>query len=234
MSRTTRSTEILVVYYSRFGVLKDLAEEIGVGVLDERGVEVGFLEVEDMPLEALRPGEDAAAMALRRATTVNRLTAADALIVGAPAYFGSPASPLKRLFEDCATAGNPPVSDRSRPWHLHLFHDKVGAAFSASATPHGGSEVALQATLTMMMHMGMIIVTPGQGEPILENEAPPYGATAIAGPDGNRKPTPADLRAARDLGRRVARVTTWLHAGRSAWEREHGAAPPPVTALAQP
>jgi len=234
MKGTTRSIEILIVYYSRFGVLKDIAEEIGIGVLDERGVEIGFLEVEELPLEEPRPGEDATAIALRRATTINRLALADALIVGAPAYFGSPASPLKRLFEDCATAGNPPVHDRSRPWHLHLFRDKVGAAFSSAATPHGGSEVALQATLTMLMHMGMLIVTPGQGEPILENEASPYGPTAIAGPDGNRKPTPADLRAARDLGRRVARVTTWLSAGRTVWERQHAGAPQAAGTFARP
>ena len=167
-------------------------------------------------------------MALRRATVLNQLTAADALIIGAPAYFGSMASPLKRLFEDCVTAGNPPVTDRSRPWHLRQFRDKVGAAFTASATPHGGNEMALHSMLTLLMHLGMIVVTPGQHEPILEDEAAPYGATAISGPDGTRRLSLPERRAARELGQRVARAAVWLQAGRTAWEKHHGAQQTPV------
>ena len=37
------------------------------------------------------------------------------------------ASPLKRFFEDCATAESA-VLDRTRPWHHYLFRDKAGAA----------------------------------------------------------------------------------------------------------
>ena len=145
--------EVLVVYYSRFGVIQDLAEAIAEGVQREPGAEAHLLEVDETPIDAPRPGEDDQAVALRRAPLLNRLVAADAIIVGAPSYFGSMASSLKRFFEDCLTASNPPLHDRSRPWYAESLRDKVGAAFTASATPHGGNEQGLQSMLTLMMHL---------------------------------------------------------------------------------
>ncbi|HLZ68784.1 MAG TPA: NAD(P)H-dependent oxidoreductase [Dehalococcoidia bacterium] len=220
MSAARPASEVLILYYSRFGVLKDLAEAIAEGVLQEPGADVHLLEIGDDPIDMPRPGEDEQAVALRRAPLLGRLTAADALIVGAPSYFGSMASPIKRFFEDCLTASNPPQHDRSRPWYAERFRDKVGAAFTASATAHGGNEQGLHSILTLMMHLGMITVTPGQGAPILANDAAPYGATVIAGAEGNRLARPPELAAARDLGQRVARVTDWLRLGRTAWEQQ--------------
>lgn len=155
-------------------------------------------------------------MVLRRAATLNMLTSADALVVGAPGYFGSMASPVKRLFEDCATASTADA-DRSRPWGHFQFHDKVGAAFTSTGTVHGGNEQTLLSILTMFMHFGMIVVTPGQQQPILEVQAAPYGATAISGPEGGRLPTADDEEAARRLGERVAQVAIRLKIGSAAW-----------------
>jgi len=167
-------------------------------------------------------------MTQRRAAIVNRLASADALIVGAPSYFGSMASPVKRLFEDCVTASDPPATDRSRPWRRHQFANKVGAAFTSSGTPHGGNEQTLHSILTLLMHLGMIVVTPGQGEPILDNESAPYGATAIAGSAGNQPPSDLERAAARALGLQVAEVASWLQWGYQRWERwRHRQAPPP-------
>ena len=211
--------EILVIYYSRFGVLKFLAEQIAAGTRQVSGVRAELFEVEDRPVEEVRSGESPDGMGRRRAAVLNRLASADALVVGAPAYFGSMASPVKRLFEDCATASTPLTTDRSRPWRNHRFHGKVGAAFTASGTPHGGNEQALHSILTMMMHLGMVLVTPGQRPPILEHSGAPYGVTAIAGPDGNRPPDQDVQDAARGLGEQVAEVTTWLAWGRQEWER---------------
>lgn len=209
---------VLIVYYSRFGAVRSLAERVADGARRAGTVDVDLLEVEDRPVGDPRPGESIHDMELRRAAVVNRLARADAIIVGTPSYFGSMASPVKRLFEDCATAANPPVTDQTRPWRHYLFRDKAGAAFTASGTPHGGNEMTLHSVLTMMMNLGMIVVTPGQGIPIIENEAAPYGATTITGPQGDRPPTAAVQQAAADLGRRVAEVTTWLVLGRALWQ----------------
>lgn len=214
------SVDILVVYYTRFGVVGSLAQCIAEGVHRVEGAAARLLQVEDRPVEELQAGEDEGAMERRRAATVNQLISADALIVGAPGYFGSMASPLKRLFEDTATASAPPATDRTRPWRHHQFQNKVGAAFTSTATPHGGNEQTLHSILTMLMHLGLIIVTPGQQAPILENETPAYGATAISGPMGDRPPNEREREYARQLGAQVAETTLWLRLGWTEWSRQ--------------
>jgi NAD(P)H dehydrogenase (quinone) len=219
MVTTERPLQILVVYYSRFGVVELLAERIAEGARREPGVQTGLLAVDDAPISEPRPDEGDDAMRQRRAQLLNRLAAADAIIVGSPSYFGSLASPVKRFFEDCLTADVLPAIDRSRPWRHDRFRNKIGAAFTASGTPHGGNEETLRSILTMLMHLGMIIVTPGQRSPILEHEAAPYGATAVSGADGRRLPDQKEQDEARDLGEQVAQVAAWLRDGRDAWDR---------------
>jgi hypothetical protein len=65
----------------------------------------------------------------------------------------------------------------------------------------------------------MVAVTPGQCEPILENEAAPYGVTMITGPKGDRLPSSVLRAAARDQGEQVPTVANWLRLGRLNWER---------------
>src|SRR6266545_2452285 len=92
--KRTNRMKVVVVYYSRFGAVKHLAELIAKGARGVEEVETSLLEVEDTPIEMLRPGESEADMARRRAAMLNELAAADDLIVGAPGYFGSMDSPL--------------------------------------------------------------------------------------------------------------------------------------------
>jgi NAD(P)H dehydrogenase (quinone) len=208
--------QVLVVVYSRFGVLERLSERIVEGVRGASGAGAHVIEVAEQPIDEPLPGESEAERNGRREVLMEWLRAADALIVGAPAYYGSMASAVKRFFEDVLTAGSAPPVDRTRPWRRDLLRDKVGAAFTASATPHGGNELALHSILTMFMHLGMLVVTPGQAEPLLLNPAAPYGATAIAGATGDQPPTAEEEAAARELGLRVARVASVLRAGRAA------------------
>jgi NAD(P)H dehydrogenase (quinone) len=213
---TDRPLQILIVYYSRFGAIKELAGIIAEGVGKVHGASVDLLAVEEQPLGEARGDETDEQVRQRRGAITDRLARADALIIGGPAYFGSMASPLKRFFEDCATAEST-ILDRTRPWHHYLFRDKPGAAFTSSATPHGGNEQALLSILTMLIHLGMIVVTPGQRGPILEQPSAPYGATAITGPSGYRELSAQEQEEARYLGERVATIAGRLRAG---WQTE--------------
>lgn len=206
---------ILIVYYSRLGAIAALAEQIAAGARAVPGAVVELLDVGEDPPNALRPGETEAGRRQRQLDLLNTLAHSHAIIAGSPAYFGSLASPLKRFFEDCATAETA-VLDRSRPWHHYLFRDKVGAAFTSSATPHGGNEQALHAILTLLMHLGLVLATPGQRGPILEHQAAPYGATAITGAGRAHTLSAQEAEEARFLGKRVATLATWLRLGRQA------------------
>jgi NAD(P)H dehydrogenase (quinone) len=205
------SVRVLVVFYSRFGAIKALADLVAEGARRVENVDVRIVEIEDQPIDERRPGESDAEMIARREAAVRPLVEADAIIVGAPGYFGTMASAVKRWFEDCAMGSDPP--DRTRPWLHHRFRDKFGAAFTTSATPHGGNEQTLHSILTMFMHLGMIVVTPGQQQPILENEAPPYGPTGIVGPAGDRPLTETEQASARDLGEHVANIAACYRRG---------------------
>jgi NAD(P)H dehydrogenase (quinone) len=160
-----------------------MADALVEGIRGTPEAEAHLLELDEVPIDQLRPGENERQHAERRDVMLQRLEAADALVVGAPAYFGSMASPVKRFFEDVLTTSVRDPTDRSRPWRHSVLHDKVGAAFTASGTVHGGNEMpALD--LTMCMGLGVIVVTPRQGQPILQDQAAPYGATTVA--DGRR------------------------------------------------
>jgi NAD(P)H dehydrogenase (quinone) len=226
------AVKVLVVVYRRFGVLRRLAEAVVEGVGRVPGAEAELLEVGDEPVDWLRPGETPADRTRRREIVIERLSATDALIVGSPAYFGSMASALKRFFEDALTAASPPPLDSTRPWRHAALSDKVGAAFTASATPHGGNELALHSILTMFMHLGLVVVTPGQADPVLQNRAAPYGATAISGASGDDPPRSEDLEAGRLLGTRAARVASWLRLGRQAVVARIGSGDPWTRACA--
>ncbi len=213
--------KVAIVYYSRFGALKAVADEIALGAQQVPLAEVlvQLIEVGDQPAGEARGGESPVHAFARRRQLLEQLAEADALVVGAPGYFGSMASPVKRFFEDCLTDEGPPNTDRTRPWAAWRLHSKVGAAFAASATPHGGNEQTLQSILTMFMHLGMIVVTPGQAEPILENQGAPYGATVVTGPTGQRMSSDEEQQWARALGRRVAETALWLRWGQDEWLR---------------
>jgi NAD(P)H dehydrogenase (quinone) len=226
MHAVPRPIRILIVYYSRFGAIKLLADRIADGARQVPEVSVELLEVDDEPLYQ---GSEDSDLFRRRVVVLNQLTGADGLIVGAPAYFGSVASPVRRLFEDALAASAAPDGDRSRAWQLHQFRDKVGAAFIGSGTPHGGNELGLHSILTLFMHLGMLVVTPGQAEPVLENPSAPYGATTVTGATGDRLPSSVEQTEAVALGLRVAQVTSWLKLGRTEWEKRYGQSWPAQT-----
>jgi NAD(P)H dehydrogenase (quinone) len=197
-------------------MLRSLAVAIAEGALPA---------IADLPVKMPVPGESPMSAALCRASMLKQLTSADAIVAGAPAYFGSMASTVKRFFEDCAPASDPAIGDRTRPWHSHLSRDKAGAAFGVSGTPHGSNEDAIHSILTMMMHLGMIIMTPGQHLSLLDQETAPHGANAVAGAEGQRLPSPEELEDARDLGHRAAEIALWLKRGKGGERHRQGGAP---------
>ena len=97
------------------------------------------------------------------------------------------------------------------------MNGKVGAAFTSSASQHGGNETTLFSIITNLMHFGMVIVGlpySFAGQMTLEEitGGSPYGATTIAGADGSRMPTPNELAGARHQGELVAQAAIKLTA----------------------
>jgi NAD(P)H dehydrogenase (quinone) len=92
---------------------------------------------------------------------------------------------------------------------------KVGSVFAATATQHGGQETTLFSAITNLLHFGLVIVGlpyAFTGQMTLEEitGGSPYGATTIAGGQGQRRPSENEKAAARWQGRHVAEIAAKL------------------------
>ena len=201
--------KVLIAFYSRTGNIAQLADTIGEGAA-ESGAEVRLVRVDDLAPEEVinanagwKASRDAQRAKYAEAQ-LSDLEWADAVIFGSPTRYGNMAAELK-LFID-KTAGL---------WMQGKLVNKVGSAFTSTATIHGGNESTLITMLNPMIHFGMIIVTPGYADASVFAAGTPYGASAVVGPMADQSPTDADHTVARFQGRRVAQITEWLLNGKS-------------------
>jgi NAD(P)H dehydrogenase (quinone) len=201
--------KILVVYYSMYGHILQMARAVAAGAEAVDGAEVMLRRVEEFP--AVRDKIQASLHGRLveeqqkdiPVCTMEDLEAADGIIFGTPTRYGNMTAQMKALFD--ATVGL---------WARGALEGKPAGVFTSSATTHGGQETTLLTMLVPILHLGMIIVgvpysTPG----MLHSEArggTPYGASTIAGGRNELSPAPEDLNIARALGRRVAEVTRKL------------------------
>ena len=95
------------------------------------------------------------------------------------------------------------------------LHGKVGGAFTSSATQHGGNETTLFSIIANLLHFGMVIVGlpySHAGQMSLDEivGGAPYGATTIAGGQGQRQPSQIELEGARFQGDLIAKTAAKL------------------------
>lgn len=191
--------KILVLYYSAFGHIATMADAIAEGAR-QAGAQVDVKRVPDIANS--QPGarqDDPVA-------TVDELASYDAIVVGTGTRYGRMSSAMANFLDQ--TGGL---------WATGALNGKVGGAFSSTASQHGGQETTLFSIITNLLHLGFVIVglDYGHQDQMTLDEivgGSPYGATTIAGGQGQRKPTEMDLAGARYQGRRVAEVAAKLHA----------------------
>ncbi len=195
--------KVLVLYYSSYGHIEQMAESVGAGAR-EAGATVDIKRVpETVPEEVARQSHYKLQQAAPVAT-VAELEAYDAIIVGCPTRYGRMASQMAAFLDQ--TGGL---------WVRGALNGKVGSAFASTASQHGGQETTLFSTITNLMHLGMVIVGlpySFQGQLRLDEitGGSPYGATTIAGGDGSRQPTESELAGARFQGKLVAETAAKL------------------------
>ncbi len=194
-------TKILVLYYSRYGSVKQMAQHIARGVESVSGVEARIRTVPPVSLttEATEPAipESGAIYA-----TLDDLKECDGLALGSPTRFGNMAAPLKYF-----------IDSTSSVWLSGKLVNKVAAVFSSTGSMHGGQEMTLMSMMTPLMHLGYIILGIPYTEPDLNTTrsgGTPYGATHWSGPDGKNPITDEEQRLCFALGKRLAEITQKL------------------------
>ncbi|MFC6486915.1 NAD(P)H:quinone oxidoreductase [Nitratireductor sp. GCM10026969] len=198
-------TKVLILYYSAYGHLETMAEAVAEGAR-ATGAEATIRRVPELvPEEIARKSgmrlDQAASIA-----TVDELADYDAIVVGTGTRFGRISSQMASFLDQAGGL-----------WARDALVGKVGAAFTSTASQHGGQETTLFSILTNLLHFGMTIVGLDYG---FKSQlgvddvrgGSPYGPTTIAGADGSRAVHEEEQAAARHLGRRVAQTAAKLAA----------------------
>jgi NAD(P)H dehydrogenase (quinone) len=196
--------KVLVVFYSMYGNTAALAKAIVQGA-EENGAEVRIKQVKELiPQETIEANEQLKkakeALADIGIATMDDLEWADGVAFGSPTRYGTMTAQMKEYIDQTGAL-----------WAAGKLVDKVAGFFTSTATLHGGQESTLLSMITPALHFGMIPV----GVPYAEAECmfeltvgggTPYGASSVSGPNGDRPPTENDLKVARVLGARIAKV----------------------------
>ena len=195
--------KVLVLYYSSYGHIERMADAVAEGARNA-GATVDIRRVaETVPEEIARKSyyklDQQAPIA-----TVAELENYEAIVIGTGTRYGRLTSQMAAFLDQ--TGGL---------WARGALNGKVGAAFTSTATQHGGQEATLFSIITNLLHFGMTIVGlpySHQGQMSVDEivGGAPYGATTVAGGDGSRQPTEIDLAGARHQGELVARTAAKL------------------------
>ncbi|THD37207.1 MAG: NAD(P)H:quinone oxidoreductase [Sphingomonas sp.] len=196
--------KVLVLYYSSYGHMEQMADAVAEGARSA-GAEVDIRRVpETAPPEVAKAAGFKADTAHPTIEGINALADYDAIVVGSPTRFGRMSSQMASFLDQAGGL-----------WASGKLNGKVGAAFTSTATQHGGQETTLFSIITNLLHFGLTIVGLDYGyagqQGVKEvHGSSPYGATTIADGDGSRQPSSVDLDGARYQGRRVAEVAAKL------------------------
>jgi NAD(P)H dehydrogenase (quinone) len=188
---------ILVLYYSRYGSVKKMAEQVVRGVQSVKGMEVKLRTVPPVST-VCEQTEDDIPESGDMYVSLDDLKNCSGLVLGSPTRFGNMAAPLKYFLDQ--------TSDL---WMSGALIDKPAGVFTSTSSLHGGQETTLISMMIPLMHQGMIMVGLPYSEPELvktKSGGTPYGASHVAGENSNLPLTDDEINLCRALGARVAKI----------------------------
>ncbi len=189
--------EILILYYSQTGAVKQMAQFIALGVekVPQTGARLRTVPKVSTVAEATAPAvPDAGAPYVE----YSDLEQCAGLALGSPTRFGNMAAPLKYFID--GTGGI---------WLKGAMSGKPAAVFTSTASMHGGQETTLLSMMMPLIHHGMLIVGVPYSEPELMSTrggGTPYGASHLAGANADQPISEDERRLCIALGTRLAEV----------------------------
>jgi NAD(P)H dehydrogenase (quinone) len=195
--KETIMSYILVLYYSRYGAVKQMAQHIARGVESVTGMEARIRTVPPVSAttEAVDPAipDSGAPYA-----TLDDLKHCAGLALGSPTRFGNMAAPLKYF-----------IDQTSSLWLSGNLVNKPAVVFSSTASLHGGQETTLLSMMLPLFHLGFMLLGIPYTEPDLNTTrtgGTPYGATHFTGTDGKLPVSDEEQRLSFALGKRLAEI----------------------------
>ena len=203
MQKAGATREILVLYYSHHGSVRELARHIAHGIEQTPGIIARLRTVPRISAvcEATEPAvpDDGAPYVEAR-----DLEECIGLALGSPTRFGNMAAPLKYFLD--STSGL---------WLKGGLAGKPAVVFTSTTTMHGGQESTLLSMMLPLLHHGMMILGIPYTEPALSltrEGGTPYGASHVSGSDGTTAVSEHEKLLAVALGRRLAETAKKLAA----------------------
>ncbi len=196
-------TKVLVLYYSSYGHMEQMANAAAEGAR-AGGAEAVVKRVPELVPEEVARGAYFKLDQPAPVATTAELAEYDAIILGVPTRYGRMPSQMANFWDQAGAV-----------WAQGQLNGKVGSVMASTASQHGGQETTLFSGITNLLHFGMVIVGlpySFQGQMTLDEVAggSPYGATTIAGGQGQRQPSAIELDAARFQGKLVAETAAKL------------------------
>lgn len=187
--------EILVVYYSRYGATRKLADAVCDGIAQVPGCTARLRTVPPVSAvcEATEPAIPTDGPPYAEPKDLDECAG---LALGSATRFGNMAAPMKHF-----------VDQTISQWLSGSLIGKPAGVFTSTGSMHGGQETTLLSMMLPLLHHGMMIVgIPYQGTDLLTTTSggTPYGASHLAGADGGKPVTDEEIRIARTLGNRIA------------------------------
>lgn len=195
--------DILVLYYSRHGATRALADAVALGIDSVRGAAARLRTVPPVaPVTetAAPPVPPAGAPYVELAD----LEQCGGLALGSPTRFGNMAAPLKHFLDTTGAL-----------WLRGTMAGKPAAVFTSTSSLHGGQEATLLSMMLPLLHHGMLIAGIPYTEPELTSTrsgGTPYGASHFAPSGHQRGLSDEEKRLAMALGKRLAQAALKLGA----------------------
>ena len=189
------TNEILVLYYSHYGAVKQMAQLVARGIEQVDGVAARVRTVPRVSTvaEATQPAVPDSGAPYAE---LKDLEECIGLALGSPTRFGNMAAPMKYFWD--STGGL---------WMNGALAGKPAAVFTSTASMHGGQETTLTSMMLPLLHHGMLIVGIPYSEPDLlatTSGGTPYGASHLAGVSSDQPITEHERRLCIALGKRLA------------------------------
>lgn len=195
--------EVLVLYYSQGGAVREMAQLIARGIESQAGIKARIRSVPKVSsnCEATEPDIPASGDPY---VELSDLQECIGLALGSPTRFGNMAAAMKYFLDSTVST-----------WLKGDLIGKPGAVFTSSGSMHGGNEATLLSMMLPLLHHGMVMV----GIPYSEAElsatktgGTPYGASHVAGANDDLAISPDERKLCLALGKRLGQIALKLSA----------------------
>ncbi len=193
--------DVLVLYYSQGGAVKEMAQVIARGIESVNGVKARIRTVPKVSANCEATESEVPATGAPY-VELKDLEECIGLALGSPTRFGNMAAPMKYFLDGTTSL-----------WLKGALIGKPAAVFTSSGSMHSGKETTLLTMMLPLLHHGMLMVGLPYSEPALSSTktgGTPYGASHIGGAMDDQPLSEDEKKLCLALGKRLAETALKL------------------------